>query len=45
MVLLGAVQAYVLAWNVGYRLPFALVPVGVAVWAVLVVGTVVRHER
>jgi hypothetical protein len=45
MVLLGAVQAYVLAWNVGYRLPFALVPVGVAVWAVLVVGTMVRHER
>jgi hypothetical protein len=45
MVLLGAVQAYVLAWNLGYRLPVALVGVGVAVWATLVVATTVRYER
>jgi uncharacterized membrane protein len=45
MVLLGAVHAYVLAWNLGHRPPFALVPVGVAVWAVLVVATMLRHER
>jgi hypothetical protein len=36
--LLAVVQSFALAWNLGYRIPFAVLPLVVAVWSVFVVG-------
>lgn len=36
--LLAVVHAFALAWNLGYRIPFAVLPIVVAVWSVFVVG-------
>lgn len=43
--LLVAVQGFVLAWNLGYDVPFGLFLAGIAVWAVAVVGYTVARER
>ncbi|MFB6084613.1 MAG: DUF1648 domain-containing protein [Halorientalis sp.] len=44
MLLLAATQGLVLAWNLGYPVPFDLVLLGVLAWGGLVVGyTVVRE--
>lgn len=43
--LLAAVQGFVLAWNLGYDVPFGLFLAGVALWAITVVGYSVARER
>jgi uncharacterized membrane protein len=42
--LLGAVQLFVLGWNLGYQPPFALVVAGILVWMTVLVGYVVVRE-
>jgi uncharacterized membrane protein len=44
MLLLAAVQALVLAYNLGHEVPFDLFLVGVGVWTVAVVGYALRVE-
>ncbi|WP_424017778.1 DUF1648 domain-containing protein [Halorientalis pallida] len=44
MLLLAAVQGLVLAWNLGYAVPFDLVLVGVLVWGALVAGYGIVRE-
>ena len=45
MGLMAAIQALVLAWNLGYPVPFDLVIVGVVVWGAALVGYVAARER
>jgi len=42
---MAAVQGLVLAWNLGYPVPFDLVTVGVVLWGAALVGYVVVRER
>ncbi|GGK55785.1 DUF1648 domain-containing protein [Haloarcula sebkhae] len=44
MAFMGAVHGLVLAWNLGYPVPFDLVLIGSLVWAVLIVGYAVTVE-
>ncbi|RLM39804.1 MULTISPECIES: DUF1648 domain-containing protein [unclassified Haloarcula] len=44
MAFMGAIHGLVLAWNLGYQVPFDLVLVGSLVWAVLIVGYAVKME-
>ncbi|RXK51978.1 DUF1648 domain-containing protein [Halorientalis pallida] len=44
MLLLAAVQGLVLAWNLGYAVPFDLVLVGVLAWGALVAGYAIVRE-
>ncbi len=44
MLLLAAVQGLVLAWNLGYAVPFDLVLAGSLVWSVLVAGYAIVRE-
>ncbi|KAA9399767.1 DUF1648 domain-containing protein [Haloarcula sp. CBA1130] len=44
MAFMSAIQGLVLAWNIGYPIPFDLVLVGSLVWAVVVVGYAVKTE-
>ncbi|SDF02096.1 DUF1648 domain-containing protein [Halorientalis regularis] len=44
MLLLAVVHGLVLAWNLGYAVPFDLVLVGVLVWGALVAGYAVVRE-
>ncbi|GCF14073.1 hypothetical protein Harman_20080 [Haloarcula mannanilytica] len=41
---MGAIHGLVLAWNLGYPVPFDLALVGSLVWAVFVIGYAVRAE-
>ncbi|WP_123534938.1 DUF1648 domain-containing protein [Halosimplex salinum] len=43
--LLAAVQGFILAWNLGYEVPFDLLMAGVLLWTVAVVGYAVARER
>ncbi|WP_415379685.1 DUF1648 domain-containing protein [Halosimplex sp. TS25] len=43
--LLATVQGFVLAWNLGYDVPFDLFMAGVAIWAVALIGYSVAVER
>jgi len=43
--LLSAVQLLVLAWNLGYSVPFDLVLVAVVLWSIGLVGYVTVRER
>ncbi len=45
MGLLTAVHILVLAWNLGYPVPFDLVTLGILLWAAVLVGYVVIRER
>jgi uncharacterized membrane protein len=45
MAFMGAIHGLVLAWNLGYAVPFDLVLVGSLVWAVLVVAYAANGER
>ncbi|WP_268899441.1 DUF1648 domain-containing protein [Haloarcula nitratireducens] len=42
--LMAAVHGLILAWNLGYPVPFDLVLLGVAVWTVGVCGYAIRRE-
>jgi len=44
MAFMGGIHGLVLAWNLGYPVPFDLVLVGSLVWAVFVVGYAVKME-
>jgi uncharacterized membrane protein len=44
VLLLAAIQGLVLAWNLGYAVPFDLVLVGILVWGALVAGYAVVRE-
>ena len=44
MVLLGVVHVLVLAWNVGYDVPFDAVLVGAVLWAVVLGGYAILRE-
>ncbi|KOX93443.1 hypothetical protein AMS69_05820 [Haloarcula rubripromontorii] len=44
MAFMGAIHGLVLAWNLGYPVPFDLVLVGSLVWAAFVVGYAVKTE-
>jgi len=44
MAFMSAIYGLVLAWNLGYPVPFDLVLVGSLVWAVFVVGYAVKME-
>ncbi|MDT3433632.1 DUF1648 domain-containing protein [Haloarcula sp. 1CSR25-25] len=41
---MGAIHGLVLAWNLGYPVPFDLGLIGSLVWAVLIVGYAVKME-
>lgn len=45
MVFFAAIQGFVLAWNLGYAVPFHLFFAGVVLWCVAVVGYAVRRDR
>lgn len=45
MVLLSAAQLLVLAWNLGYSIPFDLVLVGIMLWSIGLVGYGIVRER
>jgi uncharacterized membrane protein len=44
VLLLAAIQGLVLAWNLGYAVPFDLVLIGILVWGALVAGYAVVRE-
>ena len=44
MLLLAAVQGLVLAWNLGYAVPFDIVLVGILLWGALVAGYAIVRE-
>lgn len=45
MGLLAALHVLVLAWNLGYAVPFELVTLGVLAWGIGLCGYVLRRER
>jgi hypothetical protein len=44
MLLCLVVYLYVLGSSLGYRIPFAILPVVTVIWSVFVVGSALKHE-